>query len=105
MGETAADVQDEYEVLMLTPVAPHRMVELKKETAPDPQSAKLINAVKNSWPESVKKRISSTSEGKLIIQDDIAYKSEKIVVPASLKSKHPGSETMKNRVRDGAVDG
>ena len=56
MEETAADGQDEYEVLIVTPVAPHRMVELKKEKASDPQSAKLINAVKNSWPESVKKK-------------------------------------------------
>ena len=56
MEETAADGQDEYEVLIVTPVAPHRMDELKKEKASDPPSAKLINAVKNSWPESVKKK-------------------------------------------------
>ena len=55
MEETAADGQDEHEVLKVTPVAPHRMVELKKETASDPQSAKLINTVKNSWPKSGKK--------------------------------------------------
>ena len=52
MEETA---HDEYEVLKVIPVAPHRMVELKKETASDPQSAKLINTVKSIWPKSGKK--------------------------------------------------
>ena len=36
MEETAAEEEDGYEVLMVTPVAPHRMVDLKKETASDP---------------------------------------------------------------------
>ena len=39
---------------MIASVAPHRMVELKKETASDPQLAKIISTVKNGWPESLK---------------------------------------------------
>ena len=45
MEETAAEEEDGYEVLMVTPVAPHGMVELKKETASDPQLAKIISTV------------------------------------------------------------
>ena len=36
MEETAAEEEDRNEVLMVTPVAPHRMVDLKKETTSDP---------------------------------------------------------------------
>ena len=111
--ETAADKEDEYEVLMVTPIAPHRMVELKKETASDPQLAKLTTSIKNGWPESVKETDAEIQEffnfrEQLIIQDDIVYKGERIVVPSTLRSDylkqihqgHPGLVAMKNRVRD-----
>ena len=114
MEETAAEEEDGYEVLMVTPVAPHRMVELMKETASDPQLAKIIiSTVKNGWPESLKETDPEIQEffnfrEQLIVQDDIVYKGKKIVVPASLRPEylkkihqgHPGTEAMKNRVRD-----
>ena len=67
---------------MVTPVAPHRMVELKKETASDPQLAKKISTVKNGWPESLKETDPEIQEffnfrEQLIVQDDIVYKGEK----------------------------
>ena len=61
MEEPAAEEEDGYEVLMVTPVAPHRMVELKKETASDSQLAKKISTVKNGWTESLKKNRSRDS--------------------------------------------
>ena len=75
--ETAAEEEDGYEVLMVILVAPHRMVELKKETASDPQLAKIISTVKNQWQKSLKE-IGPEIQGffnfreQLIAQDDIA---------------------------------
>ena len=113
MEEIAAEEEDGYEVLMVIPIAPHRMVELKKETASDPQLAKLTSTVKNGWPESLKETDPEIQEfsnfrEQLIVHDDIVYKGEKIVVPTSLRPEylkqihqgHPGAEAMKNRVRD-----
>ena len=113
MEEIAPEEEDGYEVLMVTPVASHRMVALKKETASDPQLAKIISTLKNGWPESLKETDPEIQEffnfrEQLIVQDDIVYKGEKIVVPASLRPEylkqihqgHPGTEAMKNRVRD-----
>ena len=113
MEETAAEEEDGYEVLMVIPMAPHRMVELKKETASDPQLAKLISTVKNGWPESLKETDPEIQEffnfrEQLIVHDDVVYKGEKIVVPTSLRPEylkqihqgHPSTEAMKNRVRD-----
>ena len=113
MEETAAEEEDGYEVLMVIPIAPHRMVELKKETAFDPQLAKLISTVKNRWPESLKETDPEIQEffnfrEQLIVHDDIVYKGEKIMVPTSLRPKylkqihqgHPSTEARKNRVRD-----
>ena len=88
MEETAAEEEDGYEVLMVIPIAQHRMVELKKETASDPQLAKLISTVKNGWPEALKETDPEIQEffsfrEQLIVHDDIVYKGEKIVAPTS----------------------
>ena len=57
MEETAAKEEDGHEVLMVTPVAPHRMVELKKETTYDPQQAKIISTVEMDGQNHRKKQI------------------------------------------------
>ncbi|XP_028418676.1 uncharacterized protein K02A2.6-like [Dendronephthya gigantea] len=113
LGETMADEEDEFEVLMVTPIAPWKMDELKKETASDPVLAKLIATIDSGWPELLKEtdtelQVFFNFREQLIVQDDIVFKGEKIVVPSSLGSEylnqihqgHPGSEAMKNRVRD-----
>ena len=93
MEETAAEEEDGYEVLMVIPIAPHRMVELKKETASNPQLAKLMSTVKNGWPESLKETDPEIQEffnfrEQLILHDDTVYKGEKIVVPTSLRPEY-----------------
>lgn len=70
-----------------------------------------MSTVKNRWPELLKEIDPEIQESfnfgeQLIVQDDIVYRGEKIVVQASLRPKyvkqihegHPGREAMKNRV-------
>ena len=61
MEETAAE-EDGYEVLMVIPVLPHRMVELKKETVSVAQLAKIISTVKK-WMAKITERNRSRDSG------------------------------------------
>ena len=105
--------QIEKELLAVTPIAPLKMDELKKETASDPVLAKLITTINNGWHESLKEtdpdlQVFFNFREQLIVQYDIVFKGEKIVVPSTLRSDYlnqihqgyPGLEAMKNRVCD-----
>jgi hypothetical protein len=84
-----------------------------RTTASNPVLAKLITTINNGWHESLKEtdpelQIFFNFREQLIVQDDIVFKGEKIVVPSTLRSDHlnqihqghPCLEAMKNRVCD-----
>ena len=82
-------------------------------THPIPPPSSFAPAINNGWRESLKEtdpeiQVFCNFREQLIVQDDIVFKGEKIVVPSSLRSDylnqihqgHLGLEAMKNRMRD-----
>ena len=116
VNETSFDLEGdegEYEVMMLIPIAPPKIEQLKQETATDPVLQKLTQTIQSGWPEYLKDvhpdvRPYFGIRDQLSVHDGIVPKGATIVVPPPVRPDylnqihkgHPGSEATKTRTRE-----
>lgn len=113
LDETSPDLEGDYEVLMVIPITPPKIEQLRQETATDPALQKLTQTIQAGWPEYLKDvhpdlRPYFGLRDQLSVHDGIVFKGEKIVVPLPLRPDylnqihkgHPGSEATKRRIRE-----
>ena len=54
LDETSPDLEGDYEVLMVIPITPPKIEQLRQETATDPALQKLTQTIQVGWPEYLK---------------------------------------------------
>ena len=105
--------EEEYEIMSVCAVSEVRLKEIKEATLKDKTLQNLTRVVKNGWPvhttelhKDVRQYMGSRDE--IVIQEGILYKSDRIIIPTSLRPYylkqlhrgHVGIESTKKRAKE-----
>lgn len=102
-----------HQVISNLPVSDNKLEHIRIATASDEHLSSLTNQIKHGWPDSIKECPKSVQKfwnhrDELTIMNGIVFKSDKIVIPLSLRKEmliklhtaHLGIEKSKERARD-----
>lgn len=104
---------DDYDIMLVTPLTPSKMEELRHETGEDTTLQQLMAYSKHGWPDNVKCVTPELKQffgfrDEVTCASGVIMKGDKLLVPASLQASytkqlhkgHVGADACKRRARD-----